>query len=46
MPTAPFHFEPLFDLGTDETSYRLLTKDHVRTDSFNGRSVLCVAPEA
>ncbi len=46
MPTAPFHFEPLFDLGTDETSYRLLTKDHVRTDSFNGRGVLCVAPEA
>lgn len=46
MPTAPFHYEPLFDLGTDDTQYRLLTKDFVKVQSFNGQDVLCVDPQA
>lgn len=46
MPTAPFHFEPLFDLGKDETQYRLLTSEHVKTRSFEGQDVLCVDPAA
>jgi fumarate hydratase class I len=46
VPTAPFHFEPLFDLGKDETQYRLLTSEHVKTRSFEGQEVLCVDPQA
>ncbi len=46
MPTAPFHFEPLFDLGRDETHYRLLTSEHVKVRSFEGQEVLCVDPQA
>jgi fumarate hydratase class I len=46
VPTAPFHFEPLFDLGKDETQYRLLTSEHVKTRSFEGQDVLCIDPQA
>lgn len=46
MPTAPFIYEPLLNLGTDETQYRLLTKDHVQVKQFEGQDVLCVAPQA
>jgi fumarate hydratase class I len=46
VPTAPFHFEPLFDLGKDETQYRLLTSEHVKVRSFEGQEVLCVDPQA
>lgn len=46
MPTAPFHFEPLFDLGKDETQYRLLTSEHVKVRSFEEQDVLCIDPEA
>ena len=46
MPTAPFHFEPLFDLGKDETQYRLLTSEHVKVRSFDGQDVLCIDPQA
>jgi fumarate hydratase class I len=46
VPTAPFIYEPLLNLGTDETQYRLLTKDHVQVKQFEGQDVLCVAPQA
>jgi fumarate hydratase class I len=46
VPTAPFHFEPLFDLGKDETQYRLLTSEHVKVRSFEEQDVLCIDPEA
>ncbi len=46
MPTAPFHYEPLFDTGSDDTQYRLLTKDYVSVKSFDGQDVLCVDPQA
>ncbi len=46
MPTAPFVYEPLFDLGPDETEYRLLTKDFVNVRQFEGEDVLCIQPQA
>lgn len=46
MATPSFVYEPLFNLGADDTNYRLLTKEHVSVESFRGRDVLCVAPEA
>ncbi len=46
MPTAPFVFQELFELGPDDTRYRLLTRSHVTTTEWNGRSILCVEPEA
>ncbi len=46
MPTAPFVFQELFELGPDDTRYRLLTSSHVTTTEWNGKSILCVEPEA
>ncbi|MEN3942650.1 fumarate hydratase [Prosthecobacter sp. SYSU 5D2] len=46
MPTPPFHYQELFELGQDDTEYRLLTKDHVSVKEFNGKEVLCVEPQA
>lgn len=46
MPTPPFHYQELFETGTDDTEYRLLTREHVRVESFAGREVLVVEPEA
>ena len=46
MPTAPFVYEPLFDLGTNDTQYRLLTKDHVKIRLFDGQEILCIEPQA
>ena len=46
MPTAPFHYQELFELGPDDTEYRLLTKEHVSVSQFNGQDVLTVEPEA
>ena len=42
----PFAYQPVFELGDDPTPYRLLTRDHVSTATFGGRTVLQVAPEA
>lgn len=39
-------FHHLFQLGADETSYRLLTSDHVAVESFAGKPVLRVDPKA
>jgi len=45
MATPPFHFQKLFELDQDDTEYRLLTKEFVSTDSFNGQGILKVEPE-
>lgn len=45
MATPPFHFQKLFELGQDDTEYRLLTKEFVSMDSFNGKEILKVEPE-
>lgn len=46
MPTAPFQFQEMFELGSDDTEYRLLTKEHVSVKPFDGQDMLCVEPEA
>ncbi len=40
-------FQPIiqFPLGPDKTTYRLVTRDHVRVESFQGKPVLMVARE-
>ncbi len=46
MSTTPFHYQKLFELGPDDTEYRLLTREHVQSKSWEGVEVLCVEPEA
>ena len=43
---AGFSFQPLFELGPDETEYRKLTSDGVSTVELQGRTLLKVEPEA
>jgi fumarate hydratase class I len=40
-----FKHDELLPLGKDDTTYRLLTSDHVSTASFEGQAVLKIAPE-
>jgi hypothetical protein len=46
MPTPPFYYQELLELGTDDTEYRLLTKDHVSVHKFGDKEMLVVDPEA
>jgi len=46
MPTPPFVYRDPLPLGPDETEYRLLSREGVRTTAFEGREILKVAPEA
>ncbi len=45
MPTPEFKYYDPFPLGKDETDYYLLTKDHVSTEKFDGKTILKIAPE-
>lgn len=46
MSSAPaFRYTPIIDPGTDTTTYRQLTDDHVRVVECDGERVLRVAPE-
>ncbi len=40
---AAFEYEPTYQYGQDETAYRLLTREHVRTVELDGRRYLKVA---
>jgi fumarate hydratase class I len=40
-----FHYQPLFELGPDQTHYRKLTADGVSTVSVDGRELLKVDPD-
>ena len=40
-----FHYQPLFELGKDDTPYRQLTSDGVTTVSVDGRELLKVDPD-
>jgi len=40
-----FKYEPMFQLGKDETEYYLLTKDHVSVGEFEGKEILKVDAE-
>ena len=41
-----FRYSDPFPLAAADTRYRLLTKEHVSTTSFDGQEILKVAPEA
>ena len=43
---AEFHYQEMFEHGPDPTVYRKLTADHVATTTFEGQTILKVAPEA
>lgn len=45
MATKPFHYQKPFELGEDTTRYRLLTKEYVKTEDWNGHEMLVVEPE-
>lgn len=46
MATKPFEYQEMFPMGKDTTEYYHLTSDYVRTETFNGREMLVVDPEA
>ena len=46
MATKPFHYQEPFPLGPDKTEYKLITKDYVKTENWNGHEILVVDPEA
>ena len=41
-----FKYAPMFQMGEDDTEYRLLTKEGVSTSTFEGKEILKVTPEA
>ena len=41
-----YTYSPMFQLGKDNTSYKLLATDHIKTHSFKGREFLEISPEA
>ena len=41
-----FKYQNPFPLGDDTTEYRLLTEDHVSIDTFAGRQIIKIEPEA
>ena len=45
MPTPPFVYQELLSLGADDTEYRLLSQEGISTATFEGRTVLKIAPE-
>lgn len=46
MSTPPFVYQELFELGPDETKYRLLSKDGISMASFEGKPILKIEPSA
>jgi len=46
MDIPEFVFQPIFELGPDDTPYRQITKDYVSVESFRGHEVLAVEPDA
>ncbi len=46
MATKPFHYQPMFPLGSDTTEYYRLTSDYVKVENWGGHEFLVVDPEA
>ena len=42
---SEFNYQNMFQLGADTTEYRLISKDGVTTNTFNGRTILTIEPE-
>ncbi|WP_438480100.1 fumarate hydratase [Oleiharenicola lentus] len=45
MPTPAFSYHDTFALGSDDTEYRLLSKEGVSTTTFEGSEILKITPE-
>lgn len=45
MTTRSFEYEELFQLGKDDTEYRLVTDEFVSTTEFDGNEILKIEPE-
>ena len=43
---ADFKYAPMFQLGKDQTEYRLVSKEGITVSSFEGKEIVKVAPEA
>ncbi|MFW7378753.1 MAG: fumarate hydratase [Oligoflexus sp.] len=43
---SSFRYQKMFPLAADQTPYRLLSKDHISIETFAGKEVLKVEPEA
>ena len=41
-----FKYAPMFQMGKDETEYRLLTKEGISVGEFEGKEIVKVSPEA
>jgi fumarate hydratase, class I len=46
MATPEFRYQDPFPLGKDETSYRLLTREGISVESFDGKPIVKVEPSA
>lgn len=46
MANKPFHYQEPFPLGPDTTEYKLITKDYVKVENWNGHEMLVIDPEA
>ena len=46
LARMPFAYQPVFELGEDDTPYRLITTEGVSTIDAGGRTLLRVEPEA
>ncbi|MDI1344649.1 MAG: fumarate hydratase, partial [Pseudolabrys sp.] len=46
QPLPPYNHTPLFPLGKDETQYRKITSEGVRTETVLGKEVVVVSHEA
>ena len=44
--TTEFKYAPMFQMGKDETEYRLLTKEGVSIGEFEGKEIVKVSKEA
>lgn len=45
MATKPFHYQEPYPLGPDQTKYKLISKDYVKVENWNGHEMLVVDPE-
>jgi fumarate hydratase, class I len=44
--TPDFNYAPMFQTGTDDTEYRLLSRQGISTAEFEGREMLKIEPQA
>lgn len=43
---AEFKYQEMFPMGEDSTHYRLITKDYITTDRFDGKVIIKIDPQA